>query len=205
MRLNIKLPFVAILRGIRPDEVIKHSVTLVDEGFEIIEVPTNSPKWHDSVKILQSYWQDKILIGAGTVITSTHVELLVNSHAKLMVSPNMDIQLIAQAKAHGLTTCIGAFSPSEVIAAQQAGVDIIKIFPASVLGSAYIKAMRSVLAKEQLVYAVGGITSNNLNEYYNAGCQGFGLGSDLYKAEQTVDQTRHKARAFIQAWENIAK
>lgn len=205
MNLTIKKPLVAILRGIKPEEVIDHSLILVEAGFELIEIPTNSPNWDKSVTLLQNYWQDKIIVGAGTVITKEHVEQLAKSNAKLMVSPNTDVTLIRLAKQFGLITCIGAFTPGEMIAAQLAGADIIKVFPVNMLGSAYVKSIRSVLNKSQQIYAVGGVNPQNLSEYYHAGCQGFGLGSDLYKAGQTLEQTKLKSQEFMQSWENIIK
>lgn len=195
-----KLPLVAILRGITPSEVLEHANTLFEAGFEMIEVPTNSPDWRESVQLLQQHYGSRAHIGAGTVIDNEKLDALIASGAPLMVTPNTDPLLIRRAKAAGLMTCIGAMTPSEVFAALAAGADIVKIFPASVLGVGYIRALVSVLPQGTSLYAVGGITPENLADYLAAGCSGAGLGSDLYRAGQTPDDTRHQARRFAAAY-----
>lgn len=195
-----KLPLVAILRGITPSEVLEHANALLEAGFEMIEVPTNSPDWRESVQLLQQHYGARAHIGAGTVIDDEKLDALIASGAPLMVTPNTDPLLIRRAKAAGLMTCIGAMTPSEVFAALAAGADIVKIFPASVLGVGYIRALVSVLPKGTSLYAVGGITPENLADYLAAGCSGAGLGSDLYRAGQTPDDTRHQARRFAAAY-----
>lgn len=195
-----KLPLVAILRGITPSEVLEHANTLLEAGFEMIEVPTNSPDWRESVQLLQQHYGSRAHIGAGTVIDNEKLDALIASGAPLMVTPNTDPLLIRRAKAAGLMTCIGAMTPSEVFAALAAGADIVKIFPASVLGVGYIRALVSVLPQGTSLYAVGGITPENLADYLAAGCSGAGLGSDLYRAGQTPDDTRHQARRFAAAY-----
>lgn len=195
-----KLPLVAILRGITPSEVLEHASGLLDAGFEMIEVPTNSPDWQQSVQLLQQHYGARAHIGAGTVIDDEKLDALIASGAPLMVTPNTDPRLIRRAKAAGLITCVGAMTPSEVFSALAAGTDIVKIFPAAVLGVEYIGALASVLPKTTPLYAVGGITPENLADYLTAGCTGAGLGSDLYRAGQTPEETRRKALRYAAAW-----
>ncbi len=199
-----KLPLVAILRGITPDEVLAHASCLLEAGFEMIEVPANSPRWQESVRLLQQHYGAKAHIGAGTVIDDDKLDALIASGAPLMVTPNTNPALIRRAKTAGLTTCIGAMTPSEVFAALEAGADIVKIFPAAALGASYVRALASVLPKSTLLYAVGGITPENLAAYLAAGYQGAGLGTDLYRAGQTPDVTFHQARRFADAWRSAA-
>ncbi|CAI1757864.1 2-dehydro-3-deoxy-6-phosphogalactonate aldolase [Serratia proteamaculans] len=194
------LPLVAILRGITPAEVLEHASGLLEAGFEMIEVPTNSPDWQQSVQLLQQHYGARAHIGAGTVIDDEKLEALIASGAPLMVTPNTDPLLIRRAKAAGLISCVGAMTPSEVFAALAAGADIVKIFPAGALGTGYIRALVSVLPKTTQLYAVGGVTPENLADYLAAGCTGAGLGSDLYRAGQTSEETRHKAGRFAAAW-----
>lgn len=195
-----KLPLVAILRGITPEEVLEHARNLLAAGFEMIEVPTNSPRWLESVELLQQHYGSQAHIGAGTVIDDEKLDQLIASGAPLMVTPNTNPALIRRAKAAGLITCIGAMTPSEAFAALQAGADIVKVFPAAIMGADYVRALVSVLPKTTQLYAVGGITPDNLAEYLAAGYQGAGLGSDLYRAGQTADVTLHQAQRFAAAW-----
>jgi 2-dehydro-3-deoxyphosphogalactonate aldolase len=195
-----KLPLVAILRGITPPEVQDHAVSLLDAGFEMIEVPTNSPDWQQSVQVLQQHYGTRAHIGAGTVTDDEKLDQLIASGAPLMVTPNIHPLLIRRAKAAGLICCVGAMTPSEVFSALEAGADIVKIFPAGALGVGYIRALASVLPQTSQLYAVGGITPENLADYLAAGCHGAGLGSDLYRPGQTAEETRYKAERFAAAW-----
>lgn len=203
MNFISKIPLIAILRGITPEEVLDHAKVLVDAGFEMIEVPTNSPNWLDSIQLLQKTWGDKILIGAGTVTQQAYLDALINCKGKLMVTPNTNPDLIRQAKAAGLQTYIGAFTPSEIYQAIDAGADVIKIFPCVGIDIAYIKAIRAIVPSTQQIYAVGGVTSQNLHQFIALGCQGAGLGSDLYRAGQSVEATKQSAEDFVRAWNEI--
>lgn len=200
---NIKLPLVAILRGITPDEIIEHSQALVEAGFQMIEVPTNSPNWLESIKLLRQKYNDDVIVGAGTVITMEYLEDLIAAQGQIMVTPNTNPELIRKAKGHNLLTCIGALTPTEIFSALQAGADIVKIFPATALDLDYIKAVRPVVGKEVSLYAVGGVTTENLADYIRVGYNGVGLGSDLYKAGQSVARTKEMALKYVQAWEAI--
>lgn len=202
---HFDLPLIAILRGITPDEVIDHAKVLLTHGFTLLEVPTNSPNWQKSVTLLRDYCGANALVGAGTVTTHQLLQDLLELKGQLMVTPNTDPELIRTAKQHRLTTCIGAFTPSEIFRAIHAGADIVKIFPVSSLGVNYVKALTSVVPKNTPLYAVGGVTPDNLADYLEAGCSGAGLGSDLYKAGQSVVETADKAQKFANAYAKFMK
>lgn len=203
MTLLNDLPLVAILRGITPNEIIAHTAALVSSGFRAIEVPTNSPQWEESVARAVKEFGETTLIGAGTVLTSNLVNKVRDCGGKLIVTPNVNIETIKTAVASGMLVCCGCLTPSEAFTALNAGAQILKIFPAGNFGPAYIKAIKTVLPLETTVLAVGGITPENMHHYLDAGAVGAvgaGLGSDLYKTGQSVEQTTTKARAFVQAW-----
>lgn len=198
------LPLVAILRGIKPEEVLDHGQALIDAGFNIIEVPLNSPEPFKSITSLQQKFGDQALIGAGTVITAEQLTELIKTGAKLMVSPNTDVELIKMAKASGLFVFPGFFTATEAFAALAAGADALKVFPAEALTSPkVISALCAVIPKTVKICPVGGIVPDNMQTYVAAGAQGFGLGSALYKAGQSVETTAKNAKAFVEAWRNI--
>lgn len=199
---NIKLPLIAILRGIKPEEVLEHAKALFTIGFRFIEIPTNSPEWLKSVDILQKHFNGKVFIGAGTVITQQQLFELIALDAKLMVSPNFNVDILTESIAHDMISCVGALSPTEVITASQAGATIVKVFPAGGMGLNYCKAIMAVAPKKQLYYCVGGITPENLSDYLKLGFHGAGLGGDLYKPNQSVKQTSEKALQFYNAYLN---
>ncbi len=201
-----ELPLVAILRGVKPDEVLSHGQALVNAGFRIIEVPLNSPDPMASIAILQASLGSQALIGAGTVMTMEQVDQLADLGAKLMVCPHTDTSLIRYAKAKSLFALPGFFTATEAFAALDAGADGLKLFPAEGIPSPkVIKAMGAVLPKPLWFCPVGGVSPDNLAEYVAMGANGFGLGSALYKAGQEVSETTDKAAAFVAAWRNRHK
>lgn len=202
--LMAQLPMVAILRGIKPEEVLAHGEALINAGFGILEVPLNSPEPFKSIALLQQTYGDRALIGAGTVMNKEQVAQLVEIGAGLMVCPHTDVSLIKAAKAAGLYAFPGFFTASEAFAALEAGADGLKLFPAEALTSPkVISALGAVIPKSVRICPVGGVTPDNLKAYIDAGAQGFGLGSALYKAGQSVETTAQQAKAFVQAWHHL--
>jgi len=200
------LPLVAILRGIKPEEVVDHAQALIDAGFNILEVPLNSPDPFTSIRLLQEKFGDKTLIGAGTVVTREQLTELVATGAKLMVSPNINVDLIKAAKVAGLYVFPGFFTASEAFAAMDAGADALKVFPAEAMTSPkVISAFCAVIPKSMKICPVGGVSPTTMQQYIDAGAQGFGLGSALYKAGQSVETTAQNAKAFADGWKAISK
>lgn len=201
-----EFPMVAILRGIKPDEVIEHAQVLIDAGFRLIEVPLNSPDAFTSIHFLQDKFGEQVLIGAGTVLTMAQLTELVATDAKLMVCPHTDVELIKAAKVAGLYAMPGFFTASEAFAALHAGADAVKLFPAEALPTInVVKALGAVIPAETWLCPVGGVTPNNVADYLNVGARGFGLGSALYKKGQSVETTKANAEAFMTAWKTYQK
>lgn len=197
--LPFALPLIAILRGITPAEVPAHVGALVEEGYDAIEIPTNSPDWERSVRIAVDAFGRQAMIGAGTVLTTTAVDALIAAGGKLMVTPNTSPPVIRHAAARGLQIAAGFATASEAFAALEAGAQVLKLFPASIHGPAMVRALRSVLPPVPL-FAVGGVTPETLPDFLSAGCQGAGIGGELYKPGQAVERTREHARSFRQAY-----
>lgn len=197
------LPLVAILRGITPAEAAAHGRALLDAGFDVIEVPTNSPGWAESVQTLVRL-APKALVGAGTVLDAGHLDALAAAGGRLAVSPHTDPALLADAQRRGFVTLPGAMTPSEVLAAWRAGAAAVKLFPAATLGPAHVKALRAVLPPALPLLAVGGVSPATLGDWLQAGCAGAGLGSELYRPGQPPEQTARQAAAFVAAWARAA-
>ncbi|MBN8260693.1 MAG: 2-dehydro-3-deoxy-6-phosphogalactonate aldolase [Xanthomonadales bacterium] len=197
--LPFRLPLIAILRGITTADIEAHVGVLVEEGFDAIEVPTNSPDWTRSVAIAAQAFPTDVWIGAGTVLTTDHVDALQAAGGRLAVTPNTDPSVIRHAVERGLLVAAGCATPSEAIAALHAGAHLLKLFPASVLGPAMVRALQGALPPIPL-FAVGGITPGTLPGFLSSGCAGAGIGGELYKPGQPVDATRAHARAFRQAY-----
>jgi len=195
-----RLPLIAILRGITPEEAGPVARTLATAGFAIIEVPLNSPRPLDSIRVLRAELGDTCLVGGGTTMTPTQVNEIGRVGGRLIVMPHSDLITVRAAKAAGLVCVPGVATPTEGFGALENGADALKLFPAEQLGPAVIRAWRAVFPAETLFIPVGGITPDNLASYWSAGADGFGLGSALYKPGMRVEDVNSRARAFIDAW-----
>jgi 2-dehydro-3-deoxyphosphogalactonate aldolase len=200
-----RLPLIAILRGIRPDEVLDHVQALIDSGFDAIEIPLNSPDWAESVRRTAQRFGAQALIGAGTMLNSDDVAAVLAAGGRLMVSPSTQPDTIRFAVARGMVTCIGCMTPTEAFDALHAGAQALKVFPAGALGPDYIRAIKAVLPADLPLFAVGGVTPGNLADYLAAGCLGAGLGGDLYRPGQHVAATAEHARAFVASFLSFQK
>jgi 2-dehydro-3-deoxyphosphogalactonate aldolase len=190
---------VAILRGVRPDEVIAVAEALAAQGIAIIEVPLNSPDPLASIRLLAERFGNRLLIGAGTVLTPDLVADVQAVGGRLIVTPNTDLAVIRAAKRHGMIACPGIATPTEAFAALAAGADGIKLFPAEGSNPAALRAMRAVLQPGTLVLPVGGIDAGNMAPWLAAGAAGFGLGSSIYQPGDSAEVVARKAAALVAA------
>ena len=197
----MKRPLVAILRGVKPDEVEGIVDGLIESGMTAIEIPLNSPDPFHSIEIAVKKASSDILIGAGTVLTPEQVERLHDVGGRLMVSPNVDPDVIASAWDRGMVTMPGVFTPTEALLALRCGASALKFFPASVLGASGIAAIRAVLPATTPIGAVGGVSDKDFAGYKAVGVSVFGLGSSLYKPGATVEDVAQRARAAVAAWD----
>jgi len=192
---------VAILRGVRPDEVEAIAAALIVEGLEAIEVPLNSPDPLASIHNLARAFGDEILVGGGTMLTVRDVEEVHAAGGRLFVSPNMRPRVIARAVELGMVAMPGVLTPTEALDALDAGASGLKFFPADILGPSGIAGIRVVLPKDTLVAAVGGVSAANLEDYMKAGVRAFGIGSTFYRPGDDAAAVRLKARAVIAAYD----
>lgn len=194
-------PLVAILRGLKPEETEAVVGGLIETGFTAIEIPLNSPDPFKSIEIAAKMAPANCLIGAGTVLTVEDVTTLDAAGGKLMVSPNVEPEVIRAAYEKGMVTLPGVFTATEALAAAKAGATGLKFFPASVLGASGINAIRSILPKDLLIAAVGGVSDQNFADYMKADIKAFGLGTSLYKPGMTAAEVKERAKTTIAAYD----
>ena len=192
-------PLVAILRGVRPDEILDIGLALFEAGFRIIEVPLNSPDPLRSIEMLSARLGDQALVGAGTVLQPTEVASVRDAGGRIIVSPSTDAAVIEATVAAGLLSTPGYFTPSEAFTALAAGAHALKLFPAEAAAPAVVKAQRAVLPKHVPLLIVGGVKPDAVGTWFGAGADGFGLGSALYRPGQTAEQVGAQARDFVAA------
>jgi 2-dehydro-3-deoxyphosphogalactonate aldolase len=194
---------VAILRGVTPDEVSGIGDALHDAGVRVVEVPLNSPEPFRSIATLAARFQNRMVVGAGTVLDVDSVDRLKSAGGQISVSPDCNPQVIARAVESGMVPLPGVFTPTEAFTAVRAGARHLKLFPAEAASSKTVKAWKAVLPRDVNVYAVGGVTPANMKEWADAGCAGFGIGSNIYKPGMSADDVSKAARDFVAAWKNL--
>lgn len=192
-------PIVAILRGVRPDEVEPIVEVLENAGILIAEVPLNSPEPFESIARLARRFGERMLIGAGTVRSPEQVRRVAESGGKLIVMPHADVAVVRAAKALGLLAAPGFLSPTEAFAALDAGADALKLFPAEAASPAVLTAIRAVLPSDIPIIPVGGMAPGTLRPWRQAGAAGFGVGSSVYKPGDGPAEVKAKAAALVAA------
>lgn len=198
-------PLVAILRGIKPGEALDIGATLVETGFCIIEVPLNSPEPFASIVRLSKRFGDKALIGAGTVTDWDQVAKVADAGGRIIVMPHADERIVEAAKRRNLFVVPGFATPTEGLRMIEAGADGIKLFPAEANPPKVLKALRAVLPAQIPILPVGGISPANMKDYWEAGADGFGLGSALYKPGDTAAKVAQSAADFRFALDSLPK
>lgn len=194
---------VAILRGLEPGKALETAQALVDAGFEAIEIPLNSPDPFLSIETVANAFGERVLVGAGTVLTPADVDRLNEAGGRLLVAPNIDADVLTRAGEHGMITMPGVFSPTEALAAVRAGASAVKFFPASVIGASGIKAISAVLPAGTVIGAVGGVSELDFETYAANGIRLFGLGSSIFRPGMEVADVAARARKAIQAWDAV--
>lgn len=193
------LPLVAILRGLQPARAIAVGEILIDAGFRMIEVPLNSPQPLQSIERLANAFGERAIIGAGTVLESADINAVARAGGRLIVMPHADCSLVRQVDHLGLYCIPGVATPTEALAAIDAGADALKMFPAEAMPPTVVKAWRAVIRPPVKLLPVGGITPESMGAFLEAGASGFGLGSALFKPDLSLPTLASNAKAFVDA------
>jgi len=198
----LEYKIVAIIRGADPGDVLNIAEALYEGGIKVLEVTFNSPNALNVVNELSVKLGNELLIGMGTVLDAATARQAIRAGAKFIISPSFDIETIHQTKELGAVSIPGAFTPTEIVNAFNAGGDIIKVFPAS-SNVNYIKEVRAPLSHIPLM-PTGGITLENISEFQKAGAVAFGIGTALVNTREKMTdeylrQLTSKAKQFVQA------
>ncbi len=175
---------IVIVRGLSAEHMLPFAKALHLGGIRMMEVTFDQQRpdtWQDTanaIRAVREVFEGQMAIGAGTVLTLEQLELARQVGAMYMVSPNVDAKIIVKAKANGMGAFPGAMTPTEIVAAHQAGADAVKLFPAGSLGPEYVRAVKAPLSHIPLI-AVGGITEKNCADFLAAGAVGVGVGGSI--------------------------
>jgi 2-dehydro-3-deoxyphosphogalactonate aldolase len=190
---------VAILRGVVPQRVIGVASVLYEAGIRIIEIPLNSPDPFSSITALAGGGLTDCLVGAGTVLSSDDVRRTQSAGARLIVSPNFNAEVIAEAVRLDMQVLPGVATATEAFAAVGAGAAHLKLFPATTYGPKHLQALRTVLPKNVRLFPVGGVGGEHIFDWLTAGASGFGFGSELFRPEFSLEDISKRARLLVRA------
>ncbi|MCB6182708.1 2-dehydro-3-deoxy-6-phosphogalactonate aldolase [Leeia sp. TBRC 13508] len=200
-----QMPLIAILRGVTPDDVVPIAQVLYEAGWRIVEVPLNSPSPFASIARLVEAFGDRMLIGAGTVLTVEDVDQVYAAGGQLIVSPNLDVEVVRYTKLKGMVSLPGVQTASECFQALKAGANGLKLFPGEAVSPSVIKALKTVLPKETKLIPVGGVTVENMAGFMSAGADGFGVGGALYKPSYTPVDVQMTAESMGKQLKDICR
>lgn len=201
---------IAIVRGLPPEQLRGLVEALYAGGIGLVEVTFNqkAPEtWKDTVagiRMIGEAFADRVIPGAGTVLTLEQLSMACDEGAKYIISPNADEEIIRATKALGLVSMPGAFTPTEIVRAYHAGADFVKVFPVGHLGPGYIKAVKAPLSHIPLT-AVGGVNEKNAAEFIAAGAAGLGVGGNLVNKEWIAKGQWDRITALAQAYTDAVK
>ena len=194
-----RMPVVAILRGLRPEEAMAVGEALVEGGIHILEVPLNSPDPLRSITALARGLEGRAIVGAGTVLDEAAVDAVAEAGGALIVSPNTDAAVIRRTRQRGLVSLPGSFTPTEAFASLAAGAHAIKLFPGELVTPQSARAMAAVLPRGTRLLVVGGVSAETMRDWATAPVHGFGIGSSLFKPGVTPAEVGARARALTAA------
>lgn len=198
---NTQMPLIAVLRGITPDDAVSVSDALVESGFTIMEVTLNSPNPYESISLMHKRHGNTISLGAGTVLNPEQVSKVQNAGGDLIISPNLNADVVRETVRQNMVSIPGCYTPSEMFTALDLGADVVKIFPADTLGAKFIKGVCAVLPQGARICPTGGVSPTTIADFVDAGVTSMGVGSALYKAGKPTRDVKATATEFVQAYQ----
>lgn len=197
-----KPEIVAIVRGVQPKSVSSVVQVLLEEGITWVEVSLSDEEAGlESIRVLNEEFGDQLHLGVGTVTRSDQVDHVLSAGAKYIITPGFDRELVQYIRSLDVPVFPGVFSPGEIMQAMNEGVEVFKLFPASTLGTKYIKDLRGPFPNLHFM-AVGGVTKENLLDFFQAGCSSVAVGSDLIPRGATKDHLQ-QIRASARVYQNL--
>ena len=206
LRRVLDCGIVAVVRSTESAPLVDVCRALVAGGIDVAEITFTVPDALDVLKATRKALGDRILLGAGTVLDAETARAAFLAGAEYLVSPTLDLDVIRMARRYGKLVMPGCFTPTEALQAWQAGADIIKVFPAELLGPGFFKAMRGPLPQIRLM-PTGGVDLKTAHSFLEAGACCLGLGSQLIDPKAVaarqfdiISETARKYRDIVKAY-----
>ena len=187
---------LAVIRSSGAAEAVEVGRALAEGGIRVLEVAFTTPQAPEAISRLSRDLGDRALVGAGTVLDEASAVAAIRAGARFLVSPNVALDVVRAGGRYGVPALPGAASTTEILTALEAGADIVKLFPASVLGIDYLKAILPVLPNVALL-PTGGITAETAPRWLAAGAVGVGVGGSLTRGD--ADTISARAAEMVEA------
>lgn len=205
-----KEKLVVIVRGVAKDKLLPMAEAMYEGGIRLLEITysangaVSDEETAERIAMLKKHFGERMMIGAGTVLTCRQVDLTKEAGGEFIISPNTNGEVIDYTRRQDLVSLPGAFTPSEVQAAYEYGADFVKLFPITELGISYVKAIRAPLSHIPML-AVGGIDLTNMKDYLEAGVDGFGIGSNIVNKKMIEAKDWKSITALAEEYVRAAK
>lgn len=191
---------VAVVRSPDHQQLVEVCRALADGGVTVVEITMTVPNALDVLRQVRQTLGDRVLLGAGTVLDPETARAVLLAGAEYIVSPTVNVEVIRLCQRYDKLVMPGAFTPTEILTAWEAGADIVKVFPAEVVGPAFFKALKGPLPQVRLM-PTGGVDLKTAAEFLKAGACCLGVGGQLVEpkavAERNFDRIRDLARQYI--------
>ncbi len=191
---------VAVVRSPDSRQLVEVARALADGGITVVEITMTVPNALDVVRDVRQALGDRVLLGAGTILDPETARAALLAGAEYLVAPTLNLDVIRLCQRYDKLVMPGAFTPTEILTAWEAGADIIKVFPADVVGPAFFKALRGPLPQIRLM-PTGGVDLRTAADFLRAGACCLGVGGQLVEpkavAERNFDRIRDLARQYV--------
>ena len=200
LRRVLECGIVAVVRSPDSDQLVEVCRALADGGVTVVEITMTVPDALQVVARMRAALGDRVLLGAGTILDPETARAALLAGAEYVVAPNLNLDVIRVCQRYSKLVMPGAFTPTEILTAWEAGADIVKVFPADVLGPAFFKAVRAPLPQVRLM-PTGGVDLKTAPDFLKAGACCLGVGGQLVEpkavAERNFDRIRELARQYV--------
>jgi 2-dehydro-3-deoxyphosphogluconate aldolase/(4S)-4-hydroxy-2-oxoglutarate aldolase len=200
LRKVLDCGIVAVVRSPDSRQLVEVARALADGGVTVVEITMSVPSALDVVRQVRDALGDRVLLGAGTVLDPETARAALLAGAEYLVAPTVNLDVIRLCRRYDKLVMPGAFTPTEILTAWEAGADVVKVFPAEVVGPPFFKALRGPLPQVRLM-PTGGVDLTTAADFLKAGACCLGVGSQLVEpravAERNFDRIRDLARQYV--------
>ncbi len=204
LRRVLDCGLVAVVRSPHAEQLVETARALVEGGIDVVEITMTVPGALEVVAQVRRSLGDRLLLGAGTILDAETARAALLAGAEFLVAPTIDEDVVRVCRRYDKLVMPGAFTPTEILRAWEAGADIVKVFPADVVGPPFFKALRGPLPQIRLM-PTGGVDLTTAADFLRAGACCLGVGSQLVEPRAIADRNFNRIRELAQQYVNVVK